>query len=352
MGTYMKKILYVTVMTAITLLLLGGCCREDIRQNKESAGTNTIWLQTLEIYSAAANPDHIYHVAYPYGYYAITSDRDGSRATRRFDLTAHISTAELAQEEGSFQYFIEYVKGLPEDQEGKELSYCIRCRYTDEEGKEENIYRRGYDTFPEGWDGFMEQYNRICGGEYLSVGDQIQTVTPEFLTEAFGVTDADVREGVLQDVIDTQMLDMVKVSGLFQIRDALTGYYASVKEPLIEPHRPRELISVESTQEEYDAFLASFFARLNGCVVEEVDSDQDYLRYFYLPDTGTHFYTAQTGDLDDLPTRKGNGDTYFLQLDAHMEGMSMGVDFIYSADDRFILVPIDCGTDVMTAFCE
>lgn len=50
--------------------------------------------------------------------------------------------------------------------------------------------------------------------------------------------------------------------------------------------------------------------------------------------------------------KRDSGDYYFLQLDAHMEGMSMGVDFIYSADGKFILVPMDCGTDITIAFCE
>lgn len=298
-------------------------------------------------------PEQIYHVTYPYGFYAFTSDRDGRGSTERFDLTDSIRIDELVQDENSFQYFIEYIKGLPEKQEGNSLSYYIICGYTDEEGNEEYLFRRGYDTFPEGWDNFIEEYNRICGGEYLSGSDQIQTVTPEFLTEVFGVTDEDVREGTLQDVINVQELDMIDVTGSFQMKDALTGYYASIKEPLIQPHRPGELVSVESTQEEYDAFLASFFDKLGGCRVEETDSDQDYFRYFYLPDTGKHFYTARTSDLDKLPTGKRDSDDYYvLQLDAHMEGMSMSADFVYSADGRFILVPMDCGTDITIAFCE
>ena len=336
----------------MTLLLLAGCGREEKQQGKEPTETNIPWLYSLEVYSNAVNPENIYHAAYPYCFYGFTSDRDGNRETGRFDLADRTEIKELMQEEESFQYFIRYVEGLPENQEGKDLSYHIRCRYVDEEGKEHNISRWGYDSFPEGWDEFIEQYNRIWGGGYLFSGNQIQTVTPEFLTEAFGVTDADVREGNLQDMIDVMALDMITVTDFFQMNDALTGYYAAIKEPLIEPHRPGELVSVESTQEEYDAFLDSFFDKLGDCRVEEVDSDQDYFRYFYLPDTGKHFYTAQTSDLDHLPTWKRSHDYYILELDAHMEGMSIGADFIYSADCKFILVPLDCDTDITIAFCE
>lgn len=87
--------------------------------------------------------------------------------------------------------------------------------------------------------------------------------------------------------------------------------------------------------------------------MEEVSSDQDYLRRFSLSDVGKSFYTAQTSDLDKLRTSKRSYDEYYtLELDAHMEDMSMITDFIYSADGKFILVPMDCGTDLMIAFCE
>ena len=349
----MRKALAMICIIFTVFLLFAGCSGERNAQGQTAAGADVPWLKSLEIYSNAANPGYLYHAAYPYGYYAFTTDRDGNRVTKRFDLTDHIRTEELAQEEEGFQYFIDYVEELPEKQEGNELSYYIICRYIDKEGTEQNVYRRGYDAFPEGWDSFIEEYNRICGGEYLFAGDKIQTVTPAFLTEAFGVTDADVREGTLQDVIHIQKLDMLKVTDAFQIKDALAGYYASIKEPLLEPHRPGELTPIESTQEEYDAFLNSFFAKLDGCRVEALESDQEHLRYFYLPDTGQHFYTAKTSDLEQLPTQKRTGDDYYcLELDAHMEGMSMVVEFLYNADGRFLLVPMDCGTDVTIAFCE
>ncbi|MDE5589983.1 MAG: hypothetical protein K2J60_12755 [Acetatifactor sp.] len=41
-----------------------------------------------------------------------------------------------------------------------------------------------------------------------------------------------------------------------------------------------------------------------------------------------------------------------MELDAHMEGMTFGTDFIYSADKKYILVPIENDPDMMIAFCE
>lgn len=352
-----KALLWVGILSVLFLLLAGCSTDEEAGAPKKEGAASTqtaegLWLKSLEVYSNAVNSERIYHVAYPYRFYAFETDINGSVSTQTYDLIDHRRGEELSEEE--LRYFIDYVKGLPENQKGESLSYFIICRYRDEEGKEESVYRMGYDTFPEEWDEFLNQYNKLCGGEYLFSGEQIQTVTPEFLTEVFGVTDEDVREGTLQDVIDVQKLDMTDVTSFFfRMEGEIDGYYGAIKEPLIEPHRPRELIQVESTQEEYDAFLESFFGKISDGQVEEVDSDQDYFRYFYTQDTGKSFYTARTSDLDKLPAGKRDLDEYyFFELDAHMEDMIMLEDFIYSADRKFILVPCDSGTDVMLAFCE
>ena len=63
---------------------------------------------------------------------------------------------------------------------------------------------------------------------YLSGQGQLLTVTPEFLTEIFGTTDEDVREGMLQDMIDLLELDMKDVTDVFRIHEALNEYYATV----------------------------------------------------------------------------------------------------------------------------
>lgn len=354
----MKKVFALITVILTVFLLLAGCGAESSDpsgkgEKKVNQETGGLWLESLEVYSNAVNTNQIYHVRYPYYYYAFATYADGSVRAENLDLIDVVNPSELAEKEDSVQYFVEYIKNLPEDQKGENLSYYIICRYQDSDGNEESIYRRGYDVFPEGWDEFIAKYNEICGGEYLFAGDQIQTVTPEFLTEVFGVTDEDVREGTLQDVIDVQELNMLEITRSFRIEDALNGYYAAIKEPLLEPYRPRELVPVDSTQEEYDTFLNTFFDKIGGDQVKETDSDQDYLRYFYLSEAGKSFYTAQTSDLDKLRTGKRSyDDYYFLELDAHMEDMIMGVDFIYSADGKFILVPMDCGIDIMIAFCE
>ncbi|MDE7429012.1 MAG: hypothetical protein K2N00_07065, partial [Lachnospiraceae bacterium] len=277
----------------------------------------------------------------------------GSIRSGLFDLTDQIPPQELTEQEKGSEYFVEYVKSLPEAGKGENLACYVICRYIDEDGNEESVYRSCYDNFPEGWDEFINCCNQICGGEFLTGHGQIQTVTPEFLTEVFGITDENVKEGTLQDMIDLLELDMKDVTDQFRIEEALNGYYAVVKEPLIESHRPRELVCEDSTQEEYEAFLGRFFEKIGADNVIEEESDQEHFRRFCLSGKGKYFYTARTGDIEKLPARKrSTDDYYYMELDAHMEGMVMGTDFIYSADQKYILVPMENDPDMMIAFCE
>lgn len=355
----MKKAVRIVVVFLLVFTLTGcgtkGGEGTGIGETKEKGDIEAgeIYLKKLEVYSNAVNSEQIYHISYPYYYYAFTTDSDGNRYTGLFDFTDHMSPQELTEQAGGAEYFVEYVRNLPKEQKGENLACYVICRYADGEGNEESIYRRSYDAFPEGWEEFIEQCNQICGGEYLSGTGQLQTVTPEFLTEIFEVTDEDVREGTLQDMIDLLELDMKDVTETFRITEALNKYYAETKEPLIESHRPKELISVSSTQEEYNAFLEQFLEKLGSDQVMEEESDQDYFRRFCMTDTGKRFYTARTDDMDNLPTAKRNtGDYYYMELDAHMEGMVMGVDFIYSADEKYILISVENDPDMMIAFCE
>lgn len=351
----MKKIFkIVSIIVLLLVFMLNGCSTKsgDGGENDITL-EDEIYLKSLEVYSNAVNPEQIYHISYPYYYYAFTTDSDGSIRSGLFDFTDNIPPEELKGQENGFEYYVEYIKSLPEMEKGDNLACYVICRYIDAEGNEESFYRRCYDDFPEDWEEFIDWCNQICGGEYLSGQGQLQIVTPEFLTEIFGITDEDVREGTLQDMIDLLELDMKDVTELFRIQEALNEYYATVKEPFIEPHRPKELVSVDSTQEEYEAFLAQFFEKIGADNVTEEESDQEYFRCFYLLDKGKYFYTARTSVIEQLPAKRRDTDDYYsMELDAHIEDMVMKTDFIYNADKKYILVSMENDPDMMIAFCE
>ena len=139
------------------------------------------------------------------------------------------------------------------------------------------------------------------------------------------------------------------------MQSELEAFYADGKEHLIAPCRPTQLIEKESTQEEYEAFLAEFASGLlkHGIEMQESDAeiqDQDNMVRF-----NQGFYIAKTSDLSKMSTEAPvTEDGYYrLLLDAHMEGMTMAADFIYSRDGKFML--IDCyDVDIQEVFvsCE
>lgn len=334
------------MMAVCLLLMITGCSSYSSGSKNSTAGE--LQINRIEVCSAVKNDDRIYHVEYPYYYYAFSTDK-----CSMYDLDQHIECEDLSREQ--VQYFIDYISSLPDfsDQEnGENISFYIFLTYEDENGESINIYRRGYDTFPDGWEDFIDRYNEILGEEFLTGNGEVQIVTPEFLTDVFDVTDEDVREGTLQDVIDVLELDIKKITDLFYMDDALDGYYAAIKEDEIEPYRPKELVSVESTQEEYDEFIEKYLDAVGLDLSAEIKSDQDYFRRFYVPDTNQYFYTARTGDMDKLPVVEMDGEYYVMDLDAHMEDMTCRVDFVYSADKKYILIPACNDPDMILPFLE
>lgn len=363
----MKKIFRIVSAVLLLVFVFTGCstnkssdgAEKDIAltdgdsDEKDITLADGIYLDKLEVYSNAVNSKQIYHITYPYHYFTFTTDRDGNVESSLFDLRDPIPPEELAEQENGPKYFVEYCNSLPEKEKGEDLACYVICTYIDEEGNVDFIHRKCYDNFPEGWEEFIDRCNEICGGEYLTGQGQLQTVTPEFLTEIFGITDEDIREGTLQDMIDLTGLDMERVTDLYTVKYASDVYYAELKEPLIEPHRPRELVSADSTQEEYEAFLTQFFEKIGADNVIEKESDQRNFRRFYLVDEDDWFYTARSSEMEKLPAKKDSTDTYYyMELDAHECEMTMKADFIYSADKKYILVPMVEHTDMVISFCE
>ena len=354
-GIGMRKIWKILLM-AVCILIIAGCGKtgeNNDGKNKSSKkdGPKNL-LYNVEVWSLAENDLHSYHLRWPGAYYAF-SKKDGG-ICKQYDLENAKERSEITREE--FTYFVEYVKNLePEQwQEGSVHSYRIAVSYYDENGEDQYVSRLGYDGFPEGFEEFIDKCNEIAGGHYLTTGDTLQELTPEFLTEAFGVTDEDVRNGTLQDVIDTLKLNMYEVTNLFYMSDKLDAYYASTREEELAPFRPVELYQTDSTEEEYDAFVAAYLEQLGEGWIQAEESGQDHLRYFRNAKENRYFYIGRTMDLDEMSVQRPSeeGKCYCLVLDAHMEGMVFSMDFVYSKDKKFMLLYDKNDPDMLLSFVE
>ena len=345
---------FVILLMSVCVAVLAGCALSGDKTGKNKSGKKDgpkNLLYSLEVWSLAENDMHVYHLRWPGDYYAFSKE-DGGRC-RLFDLENAKERSEITQEE--LTYFVEYVSSLePEPwHEGSVHSYRIALSYYDENGEDKYISALGYDTFPEGFEEFIEKCNEIAGGNYLTTGESLQELSPEFLTEVFGVTDEDVRGGNLQDVIDTLELNMYEVTRVFSMREKLDAYYATTKEEELAPFRPVELYEEASSEEEYNAFVEAYLENLgNGFI--EVDSNQNYLRYFRSGETDRYFYIGRSADLDKMSVQNPaeEGMCYSLVLDAHMEGMVFSMDFVYSKDKKFMLLYDKNDPDILLPFVE
>lgn len=338
-----KNLLLLGCMLCLMSILTG--CKTSAGGSASTNPTNQII--SLEIISALENESDVYHINYPRHYY--TFDREHMEVDSN-DMLYCINNKTMTEED--FTYIRDYVLGIPDDigNGGDNISFKVYFRYYDENGEEQKIYTSGRDILPEGWKEFIEYINYVCGEDYLTGEGDVVEVTPEYLTEVFGVTDDDVKEGTLEDVIEHNnitIVDLTKTS--FHMSTEIYRYYADLKEPFIAPYRPTDFVSVDSTEAEYEAFIANYLSKL-GEGWEERDSDQKGLRLF-CSDDGEYFYIGRSADINEFDIRESSGtDAYCeIYLDAHMEEMSIRTEYIYSPDMKFILV--DChDTDMMLAF--
>lgn len=343
----MKKRLRFFVMI-VCILVLTGCKASGEPGSGGEAPVNKLY--GLEVWSFAENDLHAYHLRWPHDYYAFSKE-DGGKCML-LDLENAKERSQVTPEE--YTYFVEYVNSLPKEnrQEDSVPVYRIILNYYDENGEKQYKGIIGYDTFPEGWEEFVQKCNKISGGEYLATGESVQQVTPEFLTEVFGVTDDDVRDGTLQDVINTQQLDMFDVTNPFKMSDKLNVYYVSTKETQIAPFRPFELQEKESTEEEYNAFIKAYLEAPGMEGYAETESDQDYLRYFRDEEAGRYFYIGRSADLKHMQVEEAvaGKDVCRIVLDAHIEDMTFSMNFVYSQDKKFVLLYDGNDVDTILTF--
>ncbi len=349
----MRKIFLVTINIMMLAILLTGCANPKPVAEKNEAPRN-IRIRTVEVVSAVENEDHIYQVEYPYSYIAFNKEE---KKNERIDMIGVKDRDELTKEDT--EYIMNYIRSLPEDTDPdrENVSFRIWLVYLDENNEQQYLSAWGWDEFPENWGEFIDYVNGLCGGEYLRSEGEVVEVTPQLLTDLYGVTDEDVREGTLEDFIEHKELDIVDLTNhVFYIENELRNYYVDMKETLIASYRPYEIESVESTEEEYDVFMEDFLGRLEG-EWEERESDQNYLRYYVNTENGDDFYIGKTTDLENMNLEPPTDEDgyYGIALDAHMEGMVFGMDFFYSPDKKFIMVNLlgageEDSTDVVLEF--
>ncbi len=110
------------IVSAVLLLVFAGCSTKSSNgAEKDITLADEIYIQSLEVYSNVVNPKQIYHISYPYYYYTFTTDTGGSISSTLIRLLNYIPPKELTEQENRSEYFVEYIKSLPETEKVKIL---------------------------------------------------------------------------------------------------------------------------------------------------------------------------------------------------------------------------------------
>ncbi len=312
-------------------------------------GNGKGYIKSLNVWSLAENDEGIYHVNYPSVYYEIT--KEGGGRCIAYYLESAISPSEMSVKD--YNYFVNYVENLPDTFESISQAkkytddlcstYYVALEYVTEDGEIENIFVGGYNKYPIGWNQFINRVNKVSGDDYLTARGGRVEFSDELLTEWFGVTDDDVREGTLQDVIDYRLLDIYDITKTFSMQQYIEVYNVSVHEDWLEPYYPYEIVETESTEEEYDVFVKDLRERIDDPAWVELTSNKSGLRYFENAETGQCFFIGRTADFDKMELTEPYSEEYPLwglvwsQLDTTSLGtMTLEMDFVYSPCGKYI----------------
>lgn len=289
-------------------------------------------INYLQILNAVKNDRNIYKVRYPECYFAFDKD---DMVCKRIELRKQIDTNVVSDED--FEYILNYIENIPssfgDDVEGTE-SFIINFSYYDEEGNLQNKSISGYNQLPDGWADFISCVNYLCGGDYLSGEGEVIGVTPELLMEIFDVEDEDLVGFTLEELIMTNQLDMNNItSGDFDMNEQIDKYYDTTLLSIDNHHLSYEIKIVDSTQEEYDAFVEAFLEEL-GDDWEEGSNGFGQFRYLWDVSYG-QLLIGRSADLDNMQITEIDNFYYIIMIKGEFE---CKYPFFYSKDGKFILI--------------
>ncbi len=338
-------IILISITTLLILISVVGYFFVNILMGAyTSCGEDSGYIQSLQVWCYTENDENIYHINYPSYYYAIT--QAGGGRCIAYNMENAISPADMSVKD--FNYIVDYIESLPDTfesiSEAKEhtddlySTYYISLKYISESGELKEVYMSGYNKFPNGWNQFINRVNKVSGDDYLSGRGKVIRFSDELLTELFGVTDEDVREGTLQDVIDYRLLDLNDITKTFSMQEYIEVYNVSVHEDWLEPYMPYEIVETESTEEEFDAFINELLYRIEDPAWVEMISNKPSLRYFENLETGQCFFIGRTTDFDKMELTEPYSEDYPLWgiVWADIGMITLEMDFVYSPCGKYI----------------
>lgn len=362
-----------------SILLLGGCGNsEDWKSSNR--------IEYIEVFTAAENPENITAVDYPNNYWVAgkwhsieetaipVEELDEDIEKFLWEYIVNVKTPEFMKDyDRNADDYGRYTRDSRNYQElykGHTFTCGMEIVYEDWTGERHYITRYCFDEFPEGWSEFIAEFNKICGGEYLTDEETIQDVTPEYFTSVTGITDEHVNGGNVEEFIRDLRVDM------FDLVVERMGYSFEydAQDYFLIKHLPKELIQTESTFEEFEAFVRNYVIGVYGeespiyYGEENIPADDPYfyleelLRFsddgatcsFWIEDDMfTFFRTNCMGENYDYMTFKmveDYGIHYYVEESTFEEGATMSTNFYYNSNGKYGLITESLDAELLEAF--
>ena len=305
--------------------------------NTKKSGTNEnqVWIQSINLTVASKNDNHIYCVNFPYHFFYLDSE---AKKISLYDFPEKPNKY-ISRED--FDLFNNFVKEHSGDKKpvNADYAYSIFLSYYDEEGERQSKYCEGYNEFPEELNPLIDKFNELCGGIYFSHPGKVQKLTPEFIYDEFKLSKADYPIEAVNGMINDSYLSFKQFVGKTgTIDNYMKGYEHSLESKKIEDLMPTELLpEKEVSDEAFEDFTRTFIDRIGRNWKIADSSDQTELTRLVNADTNQTMYIGKSKALSSYEVRFW-GDSATIDLDAHMEGMTMSTDFMYDESGAYILV--------------
>ena len=292
--------------------------------------SDTLTIEGISIVTAEENPENIWKIAWPKEYYS------GSDIVK-FDSAAE----DISKEDRDF--LLKYCNSHENTYKGDFL-FSIDISAIDEKMHTgQSLYICG--EYPEDFDEFAKVINKVCGGDktYLSANGKLQKITPEYFTMITGITDDDVKEGTVSELIDHVGIADVGDLNSYLIND----YIYDIAEnydlcSLLE----YKIVSVPSSDEEWYDYSVKLADKLgiDGEITKEKAKYDDEEWYEIKDPDGTCIRVFKTEGLEEfIPMNLGNLDWYYQSYKifedtqgptSEFSGFN-SFDFTYSNDQKF-----------------
>lgn len=326
-----KRIIWLATLL-LTILCMAACSdveSTDGDQKKASSGAEIVRINIL---TAEENPDHVWKLEWPKYYYAGTEVK----------MLRHVNM-QISKEDREYllKYCNEHKDGKPED--GDFLCFIDVSTIDGKVHSGASMFL--YGSYPEGFDRFAQVINDACGGdrEYLATNGRAAKITEDYFTAITGLTDDDVKDGTVSELIDH-----LAINNLLQLSAFLKNRYVDDIAKNYDLCRLLEyqIVSAPSTEEEWHAYSVRLAEALgSGGEVTKGKAKYDEQEWYEIKaGNGKSVRVFRTEGLGKfIPQRAGDVDWWYesYRIYEDTQGPTSeffgfnAFDFTYSNDHKY-----------------